>query len=223
MQASEFVRGLQRDHRQNVDGGTGRGGLSGHVGAVLGDQDVVGELQEGEIGVGPFAVPDQAGQVGQSRGHGRPGRLGRAARECQHQRAAGGLDGGRDLPGQRRGMGFGQVEGAGTPADQGGDAGTGQGFQPVREGDSALGHPRRRHPVRRAGDRQHMGTGQAVMGGGDDQVIGVVSPARVLRLHHEGPAARSRPDLHRQRQGGAAGGDPQVRPGLTGGGFDRIG
>ena len=31
----------------------------GHVGAVLGDQDVVGRSQEGEIGVGPFAVPDR--------------------------------------------------------------------------------------------------------------------------------------------------------------------
>ena len=223
MEARELVRRLQRDHRQDVNRRARRCGLGRHVGAVLGDEDVVGEFQEGEIGIGPVAVPDQAGQVGQTRGHGRLRRLGRAAREGQHQRATGGFHGPRDAVGQVGGVGPGQVKRPRPPPDQGRHARPGQGLQPVGEVCGPLSQPVGRHPVGRSRDRQHIGPDDAVMGRGDDEVIDVVAPAGVLGLDHEGLAARSGPRFRRQRQGGASGGDPEVRPGLAGRGFDGIG
>ena len=63
VQSRELAGGLQRDHGQDVDRLAGRGGLSGHIGAVFGDEDMVGGVQHGEQGVVAGPVPEPAGQV----------------------------------------------------------------------------------------------------------------------------------------------------------------
>ena len=76
-----------------------------------------------------------------------------------------------------------------------------------------------RDAVGRAGDLEDIVARQAVMGGGDDHVIAVVRPARVLGLDDEGLAPAPGLHLRRQGQGGAARRDPQIGPGRD----DRIG
>ena len=223
MQARELARGLERHHRQDVNRLARRGGLGGHVGAVLGDQDVVGGVQEGEHRVRALTIPDPARQVAQPPGHDRLRRLGRSAGEGQHQRSARGSYGRRDPVRQRRGMVRRQVEGLGPAPDQDGDPRAGQDVQPPGDGGGGLGQGLGRDAVGRAGDRHDPRPGQAVVRRRHDQIEQRRVEARILGLDDEGLAAAQAPHGQRQGQGRPACRDPQVRPGLAFGREGRVG
>uniref|UniRef100_A0A0N4ZAR3 NAD-specific glutamate dehydrogenase n=1 Tax=Parastrongyloides trichosuri TaxID=131310 RepID=A0A0N4ZAR3_PARTI len=173
---------------------------------------VVGGVQHGEQGVVALAVPDPAGQGRQPVAHHRLCGFGRATRIGQQQRAVCGGDGLRDALGQVGGVVGRQVEGGGGAAHHHRHAWMGQGGDARGEGGRRLGQSFARDAVGAAGDRQDVGAAEVVMGGGDDQVVAVVAPARILGLDDEGLAAAPVAHARRQGQAGAARGDPQVGP-----------
>ncbi len=198
---------LEDEHRL-----AGAGRLGGHVGRVLGDQDVVGAGEEGEVGVVAFALPDDPGQVFEARGQ-QGSRLGRrAARKGHQQRAAVLFEGQLDLLGDLRRPFRRQVEGLGPAADQHRRAWMRQGVDRRGEARVFVGQLLRRHPMRRADDRDDVVALQPVMVGRHDQIEQAGRRAGVLDLNHEGLAAGPFSQADRQGQGGATRGHDQIRP-----------
>jgi hypothetical protein len=109
-----------------------------------------------------------------------------------------------------------QVERLRAPADHDSDARTKQAIQPFGEGGPSVGQDLRRDAVGRAGDRDDIVAGEAIMGGGDDHIKAVGRQSRVLGLDHKRAAVAQSPDGKRQGQCRPTGGDPQVRPGRAG-------
>ena len=89
----------------------------------------------------------------------------------------------------------------------------GQGVKAIGKGRHGLGDAGEGDAVGGAEDRDHIGAAETVMLGGDDQIEPVGAPARVLGLDDERTARLGFPGHDGQRQGGAAGGDPDIRPG----------